>query len=222
MAQTLSAQRRLLAVLCGGFIGTLIRYGLSMVIQAWLGTGWPYDILLINLTGACALALLTTLADAALLIGPTRRLLLTTGLLGAYTTFSSLALGDVLLFNKGAWLLALLYLILSLFGGIIMILLGDRLGQMLIARIHQRFAKAQTSPDLLPEHAWLYLMLSLFGSIGAVLLGKRLGQAFRMHIQQRLEEAKARQDLRQTHEHWQTPDDQRLPEQAETPHRHTP
>ncbi|MGH2506656.1 MAG: fluoride efflux transporter FluC [Ktedonobacteraceae bacterium] len=146
--QTLSVQRRLLAVLGGGFLGTLVRYGISMVIQAWLGTGWPYDILLINLTGACALALLTTLADAALLIGPTRRLLLTTGLLGAYTTFSSLALGDVLLFNKGVWLLALLYLILSLFGGMLIILLGERLGQLLIASLRRSVQVPETDQDL--------------------------------------------------------------------------
>jgi fluoride exporter len=145
--QTLSAPRRLFTVVCGGFLGTLVRYGISMLIQTWLGTGWPYDILLINLTGACALALLTTLADATFFIGPTRRLFLTTGLLGAYTTFSSLALGDILLVNKGAWLLALLYLTLSLLGGIGMILLGDKLGQMLIARIQQRVSASQTSQD---------------------------------------------------------------------------
>lgn len=151
IAPTLSTPRRLLAVLCGGFLGTLARYSLSMVIQAWLGTSWPYDILLINLTGACALALLTVLADASLLIGPTRRLLLTTGFLGAYTTFSSLALGDVLLFSKGAWFLALLYLVLSLLGGVVMIVLGDRLGQMLGARV-QHVRKLATDQDLLPIH----------------------------------------------------------------------
>lgn len=152
--QTLSAPRRLLAVLCGGFLGTLVRYETSMLIQAWLGTGWPYDILLINLTGACALALLTTLADTTFLIGPTRRLFLTTGVLGAYTTFSSLALGDILLFNKGAWLLALLYLTLSLFGGLGMILLGDRLGQLLITRIQRRVSEPPTSRDEQQTHTY--------------------------------------------------------------------
>ncbi|HEU5376273.1 MAG TPA: CrcB family protein [Ktedonobacteraceae bacterium] len=143
MVRILSLHRRVLAVLAGGFLGTLARYGLSMVLQGWLGKAWPYDILLINLTGACVLALLTTLADAALLIGPTRRLLLTTGLLGAYTTFSSLALGDVLLFSQGSWLPALLYLLLSLPGGLCVVLLGDWLGQKCIAHIQRRSHKSR-------------------------------------------------------------------------------
>lgn len=133
MAQTLSARRPMLAVFCGGLLGTLVRYFLSTAISGWLGTGWPYDILLINLTGALLLALITTLADATSLIGPTRRLLINTGFMGAYTTFSSLALGDVLLFSKGQFVPALLYLMLSLLGGICAVLSGNWLGQQLTA-----------------------------------------------------------------------------------------
>ncbi|HET8841438.1 MAG TPA: CrcB family protein, partial [Ktedonobacteraceae bacterium] len=76
-----------------------------------------------------------SLADAALLVGPTRRLFLTTGFMGAYTTFSSLALGNVLLFRKGEIIPALLYLLLSLLGGLGMIVLGNRLGQYTITSL---------------------------------------------------------------------------------------
>lgn len=75
------------------------------------------------MTGAFLLALVTTLADATILVGPTRRLFINVGLLGAYTTFSSLALGDVLLMTGEHWLSALVYLILSGLGGIIAVLL---------------------------------------------------------------------------------------------------
>ena len=101
----------------GGFCGTVTRYLLSIVVQGWLGKGWPYDILLINVTGAFVLAFVTTLADATFLVGPTRRLFINVGFLGAYTTFSSLTLGDVLLFRNGQWLPGVLYLLLSLLGG---------------------------------------------------------------------------------------------------------
>jgi fluoride exporter len=132
MSTQLSGRRRIVAILCGGFLGTISRYLLSIAIQHWLGNNWPYDILLINITGACFLAFVTTLADATLLIGPTRRLFINVGFLGAYTTFSSLALGDVLLFNKGQWLLAILYLLTSMLGGILAVLLGDGLGRQYI------------------------------------------------------------------------------------------
>ncbi len=138
MASSLSFPRRLLAVFSGGFFGTIVRYLLSILIQTHLGKGWPYDILTINITGAFVLAFVTTLADAALLIGPTRRLVINVGFLGAYTTFSSLALGDVLLFANGRWLLALLYLFLSIGGGIVAVIAGDVIGNWCIKLVKNR------------------------------------------------------------------------------------
>lgn len=131
-----SARRRILTVFSGGFLGTLARYLLSITIQSWLGKSWPYDILIINLSGALLLALVTMLAEATGLVGPTRRLLINTGFMGAYTTFSSLALGDILLFTQGQLLPALLYLALSLFGGVCAILAGEYLGRSLVKLIH--------------------------------------------------------------------------------------
>jgi CrcB protein len=141
VGEELSLSRRVLAVFLGGFLGTIIRYLLSLLIQSYLGKDWPYDILLINLTGTFFLAFFTTLADAAILIGPTRRLFLNVGFLGAYTTFSSLALGDVLLSSNGQWLPAFLYLFCSIIGGIVAILLGILSGQWSIKRVKQAFAR---------------------------------------------------------------------------------
>ncbi len=129
MARSHSARRRLIAVLCGGFLGTITRFVLSSVIQDWFGKSWPYDILIINITGALLLAFITTLADATFLIGPTRRVFINVGFLGAYTTFSSLALGDILLFRSSHWLAALLYVLLSIIGGVFAVMLGDWLGR---------------------------------------------------------------------------------------------
>ncbi|MBV8694921.1 MAG: CrcB family protein [Chloroflexi bacterium] len=152
MAQILSARRRILAVLAGGFCGTLLRVMLSSLIQGWLGKAWPSDILLINITGAFLLAFISTIADATLLIGPTRRLFINVGLLGAYTTFSSLALGDVLLITAGRLLSALLYLLVSSLGGIVAVLVGNLLGdwyvntskRLLWARTIQRLTSLGT------------------------------------------------------------------------------
>ena len=96
------------------------------------------------------LAFLTTLADAALFIGPARRLFLNVGFLGAYTTFSSLALGDILLFTNNQWLAAFLYLALSLIGGLLAALLGILLGQFLIKRILQKWQPSLTLKTVVP------------------------------------------------------------------------
>src|SRR5262249_55435316 len=134
-----SLTRRLLAIFLGGFFGTITRYLFSQLIQSYLGKGWPYDILLINLTGAYFLALLTTLADAALFIGPTRRLFLNVRFLRAYTTFSTLALVDILLSSTNQWLSALLYLFFSLTGGILAVNLGVASGEWSIKQVRQTF-----------------------------------------------------------------------------------
>jgi CrcB protein len=146
---TLSARRRIGAVLGGGFCGTIMRYLLTGLIQSYLGKNWPYDILFVNLTGALLLAFLTDLAEASFLIGPTRRLWLNVGFLGAYTTFSSLTLGDVLLDSSGKYLGALTYLLLSMAGGVVAVLLGDALGQWCIARARRSVpAKPRTTRRL--------------------------------------------------------------------------
>jgi CrcB protein len=132
VVQTLSTRRRIAAVLCGGFFGTITRYLCSLAIQSWFGKGWPYDILLINITGALLLALVTTFADATFLVGPTRRLFINVGFLGAYTTFSSLALGETMLAVGHEWLSAFLYLTLSLLGGMGAVVVGDVIGRAII------------------------------------------------------------------------------------------
>jgi fluoride exporter len=141
---TLSTRRRWLAVLGGGFLGAITRYLLSAAMQAVLGKAWPYDIFVINLTGAFVLALVTALADTTTLIGPTRRLFINVGFLGAYTTFSSMALGDVLLLGQGRWLAASLYLLLSIPGGIAMALLGETAWRWLVKKLRRAPALAQT------------------------------------------------------------------------------
>ncbi len=150
MQVALSLPRRAGAVLAGGFLGAITRYLLSTLIQSYLGKGWPYDILLINITGALALAFITTLADATFLIGPTRRLFINVGFLGAYTTFSSLALSDVRLFTSGDIVSALVYLLATMLGGLLAVLLGDWLGQLLIKRVR---GSSGTGAEIIPTQA---------------------------------------------------------------------
>lgn len=132
--------RRVLVIFCGGFLGTLVRYLLSHAIQGQLGSGWPYDILLINLTGAFLLAFLTVLADASFVIGLKLRLFLNVGFLGAYTTFSSLALGDVSLFSGNKLGLACFYLVASMLGGMLAVVLGQAAGIAVIKRFKAKFS----------------------------------------------------------------------------------
>jgi CrcB protein len=109
--------RKIAFVFVGGFCGTLARYLLSAPLQA-LASGLPlgargalpYDILVINLTGAATMGLLYGLVERGAAIPPEARLALGTGFLGAYTTFSSLAYGGDQLLASGAVVAGIVYL----------------------------------------------------------------------------------------------------------------
>jgi CrcB protein len=120
-------------VAIGAFFGTLARYDISKLLPVG-HDGWPTAIMLINLSGSFALGfLLQILLHQGKDVGLRRmaRLLLGTGFLGAFTTYSSLATGAVLLLRDSRLLLAMLYVLISLIGGVIAAALGIRTATLL-------------------------------------------------------------------------------------------
>src|SRR4029079_6432482 len=87
------AQRRtkvttILAIGLGAAVGANLRYGLSIwAAQRW-GTAFPYGCMLINVVVSFAMGLGMVLATTRLPIGNIWRLLIVTGFLGCFTTFS--------------------------------------------------------------------------------------------------------------------------------------
>ena len=118
----------LLLVVAGGIAGTLARYGLGSVLPA--PGGWPLPTLVINLAGAFLLGLLL---EALIRRGPdagrlrVMRLLLGTGFMGAFTTYSTLALESNGLLAAGRSFDALAYVGASLVGGFLATFAGIRL-----------------------------------------------------------------------------------------------
>jgi CrcB protein len=105
------------AVSAGAVIGAEARYVAgAQVASRWPGT-FPWGTLLINLTGSLVLGLFITLITGRFREPPFVRLFLATGLLGAYTTFSTFSVETVTLVQHGHGLLAFTYVIVSLLGG---------------------------------------------------------------------------------------------------------
>ncbi|MCY0905190.1 fluoride efflux transporter FluC [Arthrobacter sp. H14-L1] len=105
-------------VITGGAVGTLARYALTTLIPAPLG--WPLPTLLVNVAGAFLLGLLLeSLVRHGADAGKLRivRLLVGTGFMGAFTTYSSLALDAHVLLAHGRIFGAAGYLGASLVGG---------------------------------------------------------------------------------------------------------
>ena len=116
-----------LLVFLGGGLGAASRHGVNLAAARLLGAGFPWGTFIVNVAGSLAMGLiagyLTFKAGAAWTQHV--RLLLTTGFLGGFTTFSAFSLDAALLWERGAvgqaaaYVLASVVLaILGLFAGL--------------------------------------------------------------------------------------------------------
>lgn len=130
---------RLLWMMVAGALGVAARYEMTLIIQGWLsgrgsrfflaaaiGATFPLATLIINVLGSFLLSFLTTLVLHQA-VRPDIRLILGTGFLGAFTTFSTFEIESEGLMSRGEWLPAFGYLGGNLVLGFIAVLLGRAL-----------------------------------------------------------------------------------------------
>lgn len=114
-------------VFAGGVAGTAARYVAEEAIRPW--GGWPVATFLVNVIGAFVLGVLL---EALTRRGPDQggrrrlRLLVGTGFLGAFTTYSALAVETVLLARDGRLWLGAAYAAVSLALGLVAAAAGIR------------------------------------------------------------------------------------------------
>jgi fluoride exporter len=90
----------MLTVALAGGAGAGLRYLLDRLIGTRGPGGLPLGILIVNVTGSFALGLLTGLGT---IVAPELAVVLGTGLLGGYTTFSAVSVDTVLLAERRRW-----------------------------------------------------------------------------------------------------------------------
>jgi fluoride exporter len=123
--------RNPIAISLGAIAGALSRYYLTLGCHQVFGTGFPYGTFLINVTGCLAMGFFVTLsAERVATLSPELRLLVTTGFLGAYTTFSTYGLDTVHLWRDRSLALAGLYWSGSAILGVLSVLLGASLARL--------------------------------------------------------------------------------------------
>ena len=121
-----------LTIAAGGAAGALLRYLVSGWTYALLGSGFPWGTLVVNLLGSFLIGFLWQLfSDSAL--SPAMRNLIFTGVLGAFTTFSTFALESFFLFRDGETGLGLANMLLSNILGIVLLFAGVIAGRLLAA-----------------------------------------------------------------------------------------
>lgn len=124
----------LAAIFVGGCAGGLARYGLTLALPP--SGGWPWGILVANTAGAFLLAALLVLLLELWTAPPWVRPALGTGLLGAFTTMSSVVVTVDVLVVDARLATAAGFLTASMVTGLVAAGLGLALGRAVVVFRH--------------------------------------------------------------------------------------
>ncbi|MEM8627487.1 MAG: fluoride efflux transporter CrcB [Pseudomonadota bacterium] len=123
-------------VMLGGAVGAGLRYVVTVLATRHFGDGFAVGTIAVNVVGSLAMGLVMAWLVARFALpgglsdpGNSVRLLLATGILGGFTTFSAFALDAVVLWERGAVTLAAAYVMLSVGGSIAAVIAGLAIGR---------------------------------------------------------------------------------------------
>ena len=134
--RTRRSQLVILAALgCGGLLGSVARYAVSVAIPIANGQ-FPWNTFIINVTGSAVLGFLLILLIEQFPRGRLVRPFIGTGVIGAYTTFSTFEVNALLLFREHHLMTGVSYVVASLLAGLLAMWLGMSGARMAI-RVEQ-------------------------------------------------------------------------------------
>ena len=122
---------KLLGLALAGAVGTLCRDGLSGLVQKSASSAFPWGTLSVNAIGCFLFGFIWTLCLERLIISGEMRVVILTGFLGAFTTFSAFVFETDQLIGTGQWFFAGMNILASLAAGLIAYMLGGLLGRAL-------------------------------------------------------------------------------------------
>lgn len=106
--------KNILYVGAGGFLGAILRYGISLVSAHIFGQKFPYGTLIVNALGGLLIGFIMELSIITDIIPVSMRIFLVTGILGGLTTFSTFSWETMSLFSDGSYIKALVNIALNL------------------------------------------------------------------------------------------------------------
>lgn len=126
--------KKYIAVGIGGVIGALARYGVGQLFQPTFSAGFPLATWLANMSGSFLLAFLTMSVFRMKQVSPLMISAVGTGIIGAFTTFSTFSVETLQLLRHQALTMAFLYVSASMIGGLLVSFVGFYVGNMLYER----------------------------------------------------------------------------------------
>ncbi len=122
----------MLLVAIGGAIGSVCRYLVGLwALRLW-GPAFPWGTLAVNIAGSFAIGFLAELIARRLGASPEMRLLIITGFLGGFTTFSAFSLDVVALLERGATVVGVTYIAASVVISLGAVFAGLALGRAML------------------------------------------------------------------------------------------
>jgi len=125
----LAAFPPVLLVALGGGAGAALRFLLGGWAATAFGPSFAWGTWIVNILGSFLLGMLAGYLMRLETDGEGVRLLLGVGLLGGFTTFSTLSIELVAMLNRGEMGLAAAYAVSSLAGGVVAAVVGLTLGR---------------------------------------------------------------------------------------------
>jgi CrcB protein len=116
--------RHLLLAAAGGAIGAGARHLVNTSMLAWLGPGFPWATMTVNIVGSLLMGILVESLMPLASGSVAWRVFLATGILGGFTTFSAFSLDAWVLYERGEHLALGLYVALSIILSIAALILG--------------------------------------------------------------------------------------------------
>ena len=113
MTNSINTWSLYLFVALGGAFGASFRFYISQLILNWLGKGFPFATLTVNISGSLIMGALFGLIEQGVIEVGVYRTLIGIGFLGAFTTFSTFSLDTLLLIQQGDVLKASVNILLN-------------------------------------------------------------------------------------------------------------
>jgi len=112
----LSAMSRFLLVCLGGALGTGARYLISTWTLERFGTAFPWGTLAVNVVGSAALGAVMCFGLETGSLSPTTRIVIASGVLGGFTTYSSFSYETLRYLQSNEWGVALVNVAVTVIG----------------------------------------------------------------------------------------------------------
>ena len=154
---------QIIAVALGGAFGAVLRFLVANGVYQWLGRGFPYGTLTVNVIGSFLIGLMTeALILQRIAITTEYRAAILIGMFGSFTTFSTFSLETLYLIEQGSLFKASLNVLISVCACIFAVWIGLLLGRTLF----------MYSGGVVRWMGWVFpYALVMVNAIGAFIIG---------------------------------------------------